>query len=324
MFPFLSDNPSYFSLPPSRVPIHPPATVPVPRERRHLQQDLLKKMGASTSTTSNSAPATPTCEVVGGGGARVVNNNSHSTRRSFRTLLRSLSASNPSQVHLHQQQGQQQLLLSRPSKIPCHLASPPAVTSAAQTIQQKTGTPEQQTTTSTTPESPSPKTSTSFINDNMVYYNLPAPPPGAKSVCGSAPSTEQQPFEVCAGDGDARYYNLTPRRRHSIGTFFKERLKIPASTTPPRSETDSLSSPARDCGGGKVMVTGNGAHSREHSNANPSSSAATSLDINANVAEWRMVTDRWHGRKRCNRCCNKGKYPFHTSFIRFKQMWVKI
>ncbi|PSN40936.1 hypothetical protein C0J52_16269 [Blattella germanica] len=289
------DNPSYFSL---------PGGTSAPVASRGGPFLLLKRRGATMgaqASSCSSAPTTPTTPEAAAAMPLLLPSPSPPApvpfshhRRSFRSLLRSMSA-NSSTNNQHHLPGvyqlQHQLLVlgePRPSDM--------APESIAHQQHRRNHSNK----------------SLELLSNDMVYCPVPeVPAPTASEELLSA-----SPEEVFLGNGgDARYYNLTiplpgaTRRRHSIGTFLHK----------DRGSCGSLSTPTAI----SVPVT-------PVSEAVPSSNDAlqklSSTSLGAKTTpppEWRHpastsdVPRSVHSRRRCARCCNAKGRPRLCSFINY-------
>ncbi|KAJ9591921.1 hypothetical protein L9F63_001523 [Diploptera punctata] len=357
----VSDNPSYFSLPGGSTSGIPASTSKKPfylLKRRGANTN--QNMGANSSSASASSSAYTSSSLINTGGNRnscsapttpttpeaasipllatpsppaPVPFSTHShNRRSFRSLLRSMSA-NSHHHHHHTGQGtalyqlQHQLLVlgePRPSDMapesPCLPHHPMSSTSSSP------GKEEHHHRRNHSNKSiKSPKSSMELLNNDMVYCPVPdshtPAPPQISASSNSEELLSESPEEVFLGHGDARYYNLTAamtiplpgsngsnRRRHSIGTFLnKDRCstgsitKVPTTTSVPVTPETEIP-PNND-----VLKK------LSSSNSSTKIQDAVTSTVSVGSPEWRHpasvdIPRSTHSRRKCNRCCNtKGK-----------------
>ncbi|XP_071440270.1 uncharacterized protein [Hetaerina americana] len=281
------DNPSYFTLPGSGV-----ASLRAARGR------ILRIMGAASSSSSTSSSGSAGCGGARGHSAPVTPTSEASTplrspsgsasRRSFRFLVPSLGGGGSRGTRAEIRQ----LVLGHP-RIP------------ADTEPAGDELPPRQRLCSGERRGSSRD---SDFADDMVYYNLPAPPPPRSEGEGGRGG------EASRGDeGDARYYNLCAgRRRHSIGTFVsRERFK-----GAPGAREESTPRGNVTWGARRKAEEGEGAESQKGSVGRGRGIArgvgaadmvpTRSIGDASGVLEWRH-----HVRKRCHRCSSK-EFPQHS------------
>lgn len=304
-------------------------------------------MGANTSSASctssslghSSAPTTPTTPEAAAipllpTSPVPLSSHSHH-RRSFRSLLRSMSATHHHGSAVYQLQ-HQLLVLGEPrpsdmapesSPLPHHHPSTsPSI---------KEGPHHQHRRNHSHRSIKSPKSSMELLNSDMVYCpasNTPSPAHSPMSMTAASEELlSESPEEVFLGSADARYYNLTAamtiplpgpngssgRRRHSIGTFLsKDRstyssiIKTTATNSAATTEGEAVPSVSDD---GMQKMSAGSKSSRMQDTTPPVGNGGCS------PPDWRHpaalplqmakeVPRLTHSRKRCNRCCNvKGK-----------------
>ncbi|XP_046406145.1 uncharacterized protein LOC124171042 isoform X2 [Ischnura elegans] len=255
------DNPSYFTLPASGAASLRAAGgrfLRIMGATHSSASSTTSSGGAASGTRVHSAPATPTAEAA----APLRSPSAGPTsRRSFRFLVPSSlgGAARGTRADIRQ------LVMGHP-RLPVD-AEPVAAD-----------------------EPPRARRSSrdSDFADDMVYYNLPAPPrpEGARGAAG--PGAEAAiPCGADETDGaGAQYYNLCAgRRRHSIGTFVVREGRAARGGAGREEPRGSGTWGARRKGEGAV-----GASSR----------AWGSREVRDGSHEWRH-----HARKRCHRCSSK-------------------
>lgn len=293
-------------------------------------------MGANTSSGSwtssslghSSAPTTPTTPEAAAipllpTAPVPLSSHSHH-RRSFRSLLRSMSASHHHGSAVYQLQHQLLVLGEpRPSDMapesPClphqNLRHPSTSSGRNQSIK-------------------SPKSSMELLSSDMVYCPVPDTPTCAAPPVptGSEELLSQSP-EVFLGSEAARYYNMTAvmtiplpgsngstsRRRHSIGTFLsKDRGSYgslhKSTANVATAKGDAAVAVSNDIS--KKMCAGGGGNKSTRmqdpaiSPVSPTGCSPSSWRHLVTAAT-KMAADvprSAHSRRRCNRCCNsKGK-----------------
>jgi len=316
-------------------------------------------MGANTSSASctssslghSSAPTTPTTPEAAAipllpTSPVPLSSHSHH-RRSFRSLLRSMSATHHHGSAVYQLQHQLLLLGEpRPSDMaPESCLSPHPQSSTTPSI--KEGLHHQHRRNQSHKSLKSPKSSMELLNNDMVYCPGSSTPSPALSALPATTVSEEllseSPEEVFLGSEDVRYYNLTAamtiplpgsngncgRRRHSIGTFLsKDRstyssvTKTPATATaaavtecevPPAINDDAIQKMSSGSKAGRVQDVTPPVGTGGCSSPDWRHPAATPLRMAKEVP--RSV----HSRRRCNRCCKtKGKCREQTWVCRQK------
>ncbi|XP_021917615.1 phosphoinositide 3-kinase adapter protein 1 isoform X3 [Zootermopsis nevadensis] len=333
------DNPSYFSVPGGSTSGTPASTSRGPFSLlKRRGANISRSMGANTSSASctssslghNSAPTTPTAPEVAATPllpSAPVPLSSHSHhRRSFRSILRSMSANHHHGSAVYQLQHQLLVLGEpRPSDMapesPClphHQLHHPSASSSSPN---KEDHHHQRRRSNSNKSFKSQKSSVELLNTDMVYCPIPRTPSSALASVPKTAASEEllggSPEEVFLSNGDARYYNLTAamtiplpgsnagsgRRRHSIGTFLNRDRgsysclsKTPTATTTPTAEEENA--PATRSDAMQKMSTGS-----------VGSRGKTSSTGGCSPPDWRHlsaadVPRSAHSRRRCNRCCN--------------------
>ena len=316
-------------------------------------------MGASTSSASctssslghSSAPTTPTTPEAAAlpllpTSPVPLSSHSHH-RRSFRSLLRSMSATHHHGSAVYQLQHQLLLLGEpRPSDMaPESCLSPHHPASTSPSI--KEGLHHQHRRNQSHKSLKSPKSSKELLSSDMVYCPGSSTPSPALSTLPATTVSEEllseSPEEVFLGSEDVRYYNLTAamtiplpgsngnggRRRHSIGTFLsKDRstyssvMRTPATATAAAAAaatTDVDVAPAVNDDAKKKMCAGSKAGRVQDVTPPVGTAGCSSPDWRHPAATpLRMAKEvprSAHSRRRCNRCCKtKGRCR--------AQMWV--
>ena len=314
-------------------------------------------MGANTSSASctssslghNSAPTTPTTPEAAAipllpSSPVPLSSHSHH-RRSFRSLLRSMSATHHHGSAVYQLQHQLMLLGEpRPSDMaPESCLSPHHPSSTSPSI--KEGLHHQHRRNPSHKSLKSPKSSMELLNSDMVYCPGSSTPSPALSTLPATTVSEEllseSPEEVFLGSEDVRYYNLTAamtiplpgsngnggRRRHSIGTFLsKDRstyssvIKTPATATAVAA-TESEVAPAVNDDVMQKMSAGSKVGRVQDATPPVGTGSCSSPDWRHPAATpLRMAKEvprSAHSRRRCNRCC-KTKGKCRHGFVRHK------
>ena len=317
-------------------------------------------MGANTSSASctssslghSSAPTTPTTPEAAAipllpTSPVPLSSHSHH-RRSFRSLLRSMSATHHHGSAVYQLQHQLLLLGEpRPSDMaPESCLSPHHPSSTSPSI--KEGLHHQHRRNQSHKSLKSPKSSMELLNSDMVYCpGSNTPSPALSTLPATTVSEEllsESPEEVFLGSEDVRYYNLTAamtiplpgsngnggRRRHSIGTFLsKDRstyssvIKTPATATAAAAATDGQVAPAvNDDAMQKMSVASKTGRVQDVTPPVGTGGSSTPDWRHPAATPLRMAKEvprSAHSRRRCNRCCKtKGKCKVQTWVCRHK------
>ncbi|KAK7873872.1 hypothetical protein R5R35_005734 [Gryllus longicercus] len=347
------DNPSYFTLPPG--PTGGASRGPFSLLRRRASPAMGTTASSAASTGSScaasasllqapsdprpapvkggscSAPTTPTSPEPAGLGlglgvglalpppsAPPPPHPAGHHRRSFRSLLRSVSANSATNAQL--------LVLGEPRPSDMAPASPGVL--AHRRHRSKASTLK------------SPKSSLEILDRDMIYCPTPTPTPtpgpgaGASRAATPADELDSPTEEVLLGNGgDARYYNLTcnmtiplpgssaagGRRRHSIGTFLSRERAVAAAVA-------------------RHAPAAHAAHAHAHAAPAPKRSDASTEQLAAKVAGLKLASVKsrepappgsgsgsgsgcssldhhflpGHSRRRCNRCCSGRGESIHV------------
>jgi hypothetical protein len=267
-------------------------------------------------------------------------------RRSFRSLLRSMSATHHHGSAVYQLQHQLLLLGEpRPSDMAPETCLSPHPPSTSPSI--KEGLHQQHRRNHSHKSLKSPRSSMELLNSDMVYCPASSTPsPALSTIPANTVSEEllsESPEEVFLGNDDVRYYNLTAamtiplpgsngnggRRRHSIGTFLSKdrstyssliKTTTTTTTTTTTVATEGEVAPAANddamqkmCAGSKAGRMQDVAPTGGCSSPDWRHPAATPLRMAKEVSR------SAHSRRRCNRCCKtKGKCKVQTSVCRHK------
>jgi hypothetical protein len=311
-------------------------------------------MGANASSASctssslghSSAPTTPTTPEAAAipllpTSPVPLSSHSHH-RRSFRSLLRSMSATHHHGSAVYQLQHQLLLLGEpRPSDMaPESCLAPNHPPSTSPSIKESLHYHHRRNRSHKSLKSP--KSSMELLNSDMVYCPASSAPSSALSTMPPATASEEvlsdSPEEVFLGSEHVRYYNLTAsmtiplpgsngnagRRRHSIGTFLsKERStyssinKSPATTSTAAASTEGEAGPAVNDDATQKISSGSKAGRVQDVTSPVGTVACSSPDWrHPAITPLRMakgVPRSAHSRRRCNRCCKtKGKCKAQT------------
>ncbi|XP_033607851.1 phosphoinositide 3-kinase adapter protein 1 isoform X5 [Cryptotermes secundus] len=307
-------------------------------------------MGANTSSAScsssslghSSAPTTPTTPEAAAipllpTAPVPLSSHSHH-RRSFRSLLRSMSANHHHGSAVYQLQHQLLVLGEpRPSDMapesPClphHNLHHPSTSSS-----NKDDHHHQHRRNQSNKSVKSQKSSMELLNSDMVYCPVPDTPNSAPPPVPTAAASEEllsgSPEEVFLGNGDAHYYNMTAvmtiplpgsngntsRRRHSIGTFLNRDRGSYGSL-----HKTTATKPVATGKGEAVLAASNDISQKMSAGGSGNKGIRTQDAVTPPVgpggcspSDWRHpaaatskvaadITRSAHSRRRCNRCCN--------------------